>query len=85
MERQREPDGLEISIETCYELTGAELPVLALVAAGQGDEEIAESLGQSLGSIRSTLRRFRDRTGLSGRTLTASAVRHTRCCISRLE
>ena len=82
MERQPEPDDLEISIETCYELTDAELPALALLAAGQSDEEIAESLGQSLGSIRSTLRRFRDRTGLAGRALTAWAVRHKRCCIS---
>jgi len=70
------------AIEACHELTDAERPVLELVATGQSDEGIAEALGQSLASIRSTLRRFRERTGLAGRVLVAWAVRHEGCCIS---
>lgn len=84
MERSLERDGSE-SIEACHELTDAELPVLALVATGQSDEGIAEALGQSLASVRSTVRRFRERTGLAGRLLVAWAGRHERCCISRPE
>ncbi|MCZ2109007.1 MAG: helix-turn-helix transcriptional regulator [Dehalococcoidia bacterium] len=82
MERRLECDGSE-SVEVCHDLTGAERPVLALVATGQSDERIADTLGQTLPSIRGTLRRFRERTGLAGRMLVAWAVRHKQCCISR--
>lgn len=81
MERQTTTDH-EFLVSACHDLTVAEACVLARVARGCTDDRIAEDLKKSLASIRSTLRRFRDRTGLAGRALAVWAAVHDRCCIS---
>jgi DNA-binding NarL/FixJ family response regulator len=95
VERQREPGPVsepgspaepepELTdwLEGHHEVTDAERFVLERVARGDLDEAIATKLDQSLAAVRSTLRRFRERTGLAGRMLVAWAVHHDACCIS---
>ncbi len=64
------------------ELTSAEREVLAILARGQSDEEIASELSLSEAAVRSRLHRFYDRTGISGpRRVVAWAKDHLHCCI----
>lgn len=65
-----------------YDLTLSERPVLELVARGSSNAEIEALLGLTEVAVRSSLRRFRERTGLAGRALTAWAVKHEPCCIT---
>ncbi len=65
-----------------YPLTPAEAAVVALVALGKSDAEIAADLETTEAAVHSCLRRFRERTGLAGRQLTAWTVRHERSCIA---
>lgn len=63
-------------------MTRAEVQVLQWLAHGCSNEEIAESLDVRIDVVISRLRRFHDRTGLSGRSAVAWAVRHEDCCLS---
>ena len=74
-------DDLDPLKEHLKDLTGAERRVLGLVAQGRSDEEIAVGEDMTLAGVRSCLRRFRDRSGLAGRLLTAWDVNHEVCCI----
>lgn len=59
------------------ELSDREVDVLACVAAGQRDEDIAVSLKISIRTVRSYLDRIRDKTGLRRRSaLTRYAIEH---------
>lgn len=78
MERERSEDH---SIDTCHPLTDAERPILGLVGKGLTDQVIAIRLGETLVAVQSSIRRFRDKTGLGGRALVAWASRHEQCCI----
>lgn len=78
MERTREAEGSAHH----YACTQTEAFVLRLVADGLSDEAIASKLGQTVISIHSTIRRFRERTGLAGRGLVVWAVQHRECCIA---
>jgi DNA-binding NarL/FixJ family response regulator len=64
------------------DLSRTERRVLLLVGRGRSDEDIAETEVMSVTAVHSCVRRFRDRTGLAGRLLTAWAGRHQECCIS---
>jgi DNA-binding CsgD family transcriptional regulator len=66
-----------------HDLTPSERRVLALVARGKADAEIEAELGLTEVAVHSCLRRFRERTGLGGRHLTAWAVKHEPCCIAK--
>lgn len=66
-----------------HNLTPSECRVLALVARGKTDAEIEAELCLTEAAVQSCLRRFRERTGLAGRTLTAWAVKHEPCCIAK--
>jgi DNA-binding NarL/FixJ family response regulator len=65
------------------DLTSTERAILGLVARGMSDAEIEAVLGMTEAAVHSCLRRFRDRTGLAGRLLTAWAVKHEACCIAK--
>lgn len=61
----------------CPELSVREIEVLAMVAAGQRDQDIAEALRISVRTVRSYLDRIRDKTGLRRRSeLTRYAIGH---------
>ncbi len=77
MERSGEEPG-----SAHWELTDSERRVLDAVADGATDDQIAASTGSSLRAVQSTIRRFRDRTGLAGRRLVVWAAEHRMCCIS---
>ena len=64
------------------DLTPTERKVLARVAQGETDEEIAKHEEITSVAVKSCLRRFRARTGLAGRSPTAWAVKHVACCIA---
>ena len=64
-------------------LTPNERRLLGEVARGASDREISEVIGQTEVSVRSGLRRFRDRTGLAGRRLVVWAVIHWPCCVNQ--
>lgn len=65
-----------------FELTDTERGILTLLGQGLTDALIAEALPSSKMGVRSGIRRFRDRTGLSGRELVAWAGHHELCCIA---
>ena len=66
-----------------YDLTPSERAILALVTRGARDAEIAAELEMTEAAVHSCLRRFRERTGLAGRLVTAWAVKHEPCCIAK--
>ena len=70
------------AVDQCHEITPGERPVLALVAQGKSDLEIEAELGLTDAAVRSLVRRFRERTGLSGRALVVWCHQHRACCIS---
>ena len=65
-----------------WDLTQVERRVLEAVADGSTDNEIATVTDSSVRAVQSTIRRFRDRTGLAGRRLVIWAADHRGCCIS---
>lgn len=66
-------------------LTRNERRLLREIARGATDREISVATGQTEVSVRSGLRRFRDRTGLAGRRLVVWAVEHSPCCVMRVQ
>lgn len=70
-------------LDVHYDLTPSESAVVKLVAGGKSDAGIAAELGMTEAAVQSCLRRFRERTGLAGRLLTAWAVKHEPCCIAK--
>jgi hypothetical protein len=70
-------------IELHFVPSATELPVLGQLAAGRGNGEIEAVLGISKDALHSTLRRFGERTGLSGRQIVVWAVRHEHCCLGQ--
>ena len=66
-------------------LSEPELDVLTYLADGFSNDKIADALGLSANPVESRLRRFRERTGLSGRALTVWAVENRECCIRIIE
>jgi DNA-binding NarL/FixJ family response regulator len=63
--------------------TPGEKAVLHLIAAGMSNAEIATALGLLVRTVESRVRRFSDRTGLSGRALAAWAAKHDTCCLAK--
>ena len=70
------------ALDEHYALTSSEKPVLALVARGASDRDIEAELALTGVGLHSCLRRFRERTGLTGRLLVAWSARHGECCIA---
>jgi DNA-binding CsgD family transcriptional regulator len=66
-----------------HHVSRAEAAVLALLARGMTDEEIATKLDVHLRAVRARLQRFYDRTGISGRRAVAWSVEHRPCCINQ--
>lgn len=65
-----------------FGLTAGEEEILAVLARGFTDEEIAVELSLSQAAVHSRLHRFYDRTGISGpRRVVAWAKDHLHCCI----
>ncbi len=78
-----QPDGVDPIEEHHDDLTPTERVVLRHIARGESDSQITDLEGDlTLTAVRSCLRRFRERTGLSGRALDAWAVKHEECCIN---
>lgn len=69
-------------LERHFSLTPAERRVLALVARGLTNEEIADALVLAYDTVHVTLRRFSEKTGLSRRRAVVWAVRHEPCCVT---
>ncbi len=65
-----------------HDLTSTERAVLAFVARGSTDAAIETGLEMTEAAVQSCLRRFRERTGLSGRALAVWAAKHEQCCIA---
>lgn len=64
-----------------HRLSPAERRVLAQLAWGESNAEIAEAVGVSPDTVRSTLHRFSNRTDLAGRRVAAWAAWHYACCV----
>lgn len=67
-------------LEEHHDLSLTERKVLRRLARGESDGHIADHEGMTLPAVHSCLRRFRERTGLAGRLLTAWAGKHETCC-----
>jgi ATP/maltotriose-dependent transcriptional regulator MalT len=73
---------IELLLPDHVRLTEGEHEVLVLLAAGCSNAAIAESLDLPLPTVKTRLRRFRDRTGLSGRQLHTWLREHYVCCLT---
>jgi DNA-binding CsgD family transcriptional regulator len=76
------PDSKDPDLSQHWLLTESEQRVLHLLGQGRSDEQIAVETKSGLRAVQSVLRRFRDRTGIAGRSLVAWAIAHEQCCIS---
>ncbi len=63
-------------------LTPTECKVLARMALGESDQQIADHKAMTISAVQTCVRRFRERTGLSGRTLAVWAAKHEECCLN---
>ena len=72
-----------LSIDQCFEATASEREVLIVLAAGATDEEIVAATGLNLWAVRSRLRRFYERSEISGRFAVAWCSRHRDCCLGQ--
>ena len=59
------------------DLTPREIQVLRLLTTGVGNDEIAESLGVSLNTVKTHIQHLLDKTGFSSRTQLAIQARVT--------
>lgn len=59
------------------ELTPREIQVLRLLTTGVGNDEIAESLGISLNTVKTHIKHLLDKTGFTSRTQLAIQARIT--------
>lgn len=64
-----------------WDLTAAEREVMRLRAQGTADAAIMEALDLTFPALRSRLRRFADRTGLTHYELVAWCATHVECCV----
>ena len=65
-----------------FEATASEREVLLLLALGFTNDEIATAIDSTIVAVVSRLRRFHERSGLTGRTGVAWAVHHHDCCLT---
>ena len=65
-----------------HPVTPGEREVLSCVRTGMSDAAIARQLNADIRAVQSRLRRFYERTGLSGRVAVGWTVEHFHCCLN---
>lgn len=68
-------------LKACHRVAPKTAEVLALVAQGLTDDEIAAELQITPRAVRGRLERFYEKTDLQGRRAGAWAFRHQVCCL----